>query len=239
MFKHSYRGTLVWLFVVGMALVLVMLAEGVPTEVSAALLAAYLGLVVMVTRDAPFGAMLGNLRARVEREQEPTEVAREAAARARSYPNYDALIQLLDVGLIVDEQRPDGMALRRGRFISLDDDAIRPFATIRVPDGLAGHKPRPVRTPDGTGRFALYEDEKWPKAKMLCCRIIVFRSARKPPNWRPAGGPRWSSWMAGCWARTISIYRPPWPRDGRPWGRMASFCASASGAPTPTTSPCR
>jgi hypothetical protein len=166
MFKHSYRGTLVWLFVVGMALVLVMLAEDVPTEVSAALLAAYLGLVVMVTRNAPLGAVLGNLRARVEREQEPTEVAREAAARARSYPNYDALIQLLDVGLIVDEQRPDGMALRRGRFISLDDDAIRPFATIRVPDGLAGHLGH-VRFElrDGTGQVRfVYEDEKWLEA---------------------------------------------------------------------------
>jgi hypothetical protein len=166
MFRNSYRGTLVWLFIVGVALGIMMLAEEIPTEVSAVLLAAYLGLVLVVARNVQFGNILGALSAHTNHQLEPTEIAREAIARARTHPDYDGLINLLDVGLIVDEHRPDGVSLRRGRFISLDDDGIRPFAIIHVPAALGGrlgHIRFEIRDETGKLHYA-YEDEKWLQA---------------------------------------------------------------------------
>jgi hypothetical protein len=166
MFRNSYRGTLVWLFIVGVALGFTMLAEEVPNEVGAALLATYLALVLVVARNVQLGNVLGALSARTEHQPEPTEIAREAAARARTHPDYDALIHLLDVGLIVDEHRPDGVSLRRGRFISLDDDGVRPFAIIHVPAALSGrlgHVRFEIRDETGRLHYA-YEDEKWLQA---------------------------------------------------------------------------
>ena len=163
MFRNSSRGTLVWLFIVGVALGITMLAEEVPNEVSAVLLAAYLGLVLVVARNVQVGSILGSLAARTEHQPEQTEIAREATARARAHPDYDALIQLLDVGLIVDEHRPDGVSLRRGRFISLDDDGVRPFAIVNVPAALGGrlaHLRFEIRDETGKLHYA-YEDEKW------------------------------------------------------------------------------
>ncbi len=166
MFQQSRRGTLVWLFIVGLALSLTLVAGEVPTEFGAALLAAYVGLALLVARNVPLGDVIGALPTRALRQPESTEVAREAVARARSHPAYDALVQLLDVGLIVDEQRPDGLSLRRGRFISLDDEGIRPFAIVNVPDVLAERLGR-VRFElrDETGRAQyVYEDDKWLQA---------------------------------------------------------------------------
>lgn len=163
MFRQSNRGTLVWLVIVGAALGLTLLAGDVPTGLGAALLAAYLLLMAGVTRGANLGAALGGVLRRSRERPEPSEVAREAAARARSLPNHDSLYRLLDIGLIVDEQRPDGMALRRGRFVSLDDDGLRPFAIIDVPDALgSGLALVRFELRDGAGRrHYVHEAERW------------------------------------------------------------------------------
>lgn len=166
MFRQSARGTAVWLAIVGVALVLALLAGEVPAGIGAALLAGYLGLALLVARNVGFGAMFSSLPTPATRVAQATEVAREATARARTYPNYDAVVRLLDIGLIVDEQRPDGFSLRRGRFISLDDDGIRPFAIIDVPEGLAGRLGQ-VRFElrDESNRLQyVYEAEKWLQA---------------------------------------------------------------------------
>ena len=163
MFQHSERGTLVWLFIVGMALGLTLLTSEVSLGFSAALLAAYLGLVFMIVRGANIGYLIEQLRTQTEQLPASTEVAREAAARARGYHNYDSLVHLVDIGLIVDEQRPDGMALRRGRIISLDDDAIRPFVVIHIPEILGerlSHIRFELRDGNDKLRYA-FEDERW------------------------------------------------------------------------------
>ena len=166
MFRHSNRGTLVWLFVVGVALGLTMLAGEVPAAMGAVLLAAYLGLVALVARNVQLDAVLAPRAIRKTHDKEPTEVAQEAAARARSHPNFDSLVRLLDVGLIVDEPRPDGMSLRRGRFISLDDDGVRPFAIVHVPEALGGrlgHIRFEIRDEAGQLHY-VFEEEKWLQA---------------------------------------------------------------------------
>jgi hypothetical protein len=153
----------VWLFIVGLALTLALVAGEIPSMVGAGLLAAYLALVLAVTGQAQFDTLRDLLPRPGARPAEATEVAREAAARARSQPAFDPLIQLLDIGLIVDEQRPDGLALRRGRFISMDDDGIRPFAIVDVPAGLGERLARvrfEIRDETGAPQY-VYEDEKW------------------------------------------------------------------------------
>lgn len=166
MFRQSNRGTVVWLLIIGLAMVLTLIAGDVASEIGALMLAAYLALVAVVVRNVDLGAVMSRLPTPQSREQQSSEIAQEAAARARSHPRYDAMIRLLDIGLIVDEARPDGMALRRGRFISLDDDGMRPFAIVNVPDGLAarlGHVRFELRNEQGEKQY-VYEEEKWLQA---------------------------------------------------------------------------
>lgn len=163
MFQHSYRGTLVWLFIVGAALAVTLAAGAVSTGIGAALLVVYMLLALAVVRGVPVGAVMDALQDRGAPDVTPSEVAREAAARARSMPDFDALIRLLDVGLIVDEQRPDGLSLRRGRFVSLDDDGVRPFMIINVPEGLGERLARvrfEIRDDAGNVHYA-YEEEEY------------------------------------------------------------------------------
>lgn len=166
MFRHSQRGTLVWLFIVGLALSMMLFAGEVPNSIAATLLAAYLALAVLVARNVRLNSVLGSLPARGTRQAETTEVAREAAARARNHPSYDPLIRLQDVGLVVDEHRPDGLALRRGRFVSLDDDGVRPFAIADIPESLGNRLARvrfEIRNESGRIQY-VYEDDKWLQA---------------------------------------------------------------------------
>ncbi|MBN1679357.1 MAG: hypothetical protein JW966_03645 [Anaerolineae bacterium] len=163
MFRHSNRGTIVWLFIVGVALGLTLVTGDVPTSIGAGLLAAYMALVIMVARNVQPGAIVNLFSNSRARPVKSTAIAQEAIARARTHPTYDALIQLLDIGLVVDEQRPDGLSLRRGRFLSLDDDGIRPFAIIHVSETL-GRRVARIRYEicDETGRAQyIFEDEKW------------------------------------------------------------------------------
>ena len=164
---------------------------------AAALLAAYLGLVVVVARNIPLGNMLGALSARQERQPEPTEIAREAKARARTHPNFDALIHLLDVGLIVDEQRPDGVSLRRGRFISMDDDGVRPFAIIHVPAALGGrlgHIRFEIWDEKGHLHY-VYEAEKW----LLAGENILLPDYRFPIRKQS------DKLQAGSWSTQVMV----------------------------------
>ncbi|NDJ78072.1 MAG: hypothetical protein GYB65_17630 [Chloroflexi bacterium] len=168
MFQHSRRGTFVWLVIVGTALLLALIAGGLSPLLIASLVAAYLALLFLFSRNVQLESVveaLPNLATSVRRPK-PTEVAREATARARSDPDYDGLITLLDIGLVVDEQRPDGLSLRRGRFISLDDEGIRPFAIIDVPEVLneqLAHFRFEIRDENGKQHY-VYEMEKWLQA---------------------------------------------------------------------------
>ncbi len=166
MFRQSHRGTVVWLLIVGLALALTLIAGSLPALVGAGLLLAYLVLVAAIARNVDISTLVEALPSRRAPELEPSEVAREAMARARSHPHYDALVRLLDIGLIVDEPRPDGLSLRRGRFISLDDDGLRPFAIVSVPELLANRVSRvrfELRDESGKPQY-IYEADKWLQA---------------------------------------------------------------------------
>ncbi len=163
MFQQSYRGTLVWLLIVGAALALTLAAGAISTGVGALLIALYLLLSLVVLRGSSIDSLRDALPKREATPAVPSEVAREATARARNLPDFDSLIRLLDVGLIVDEHRPDGLSLRRGRFISLDDDGIRPFMIVHVPAGLGDRLARvrfEIRDDTGKVHYA-YEDDAY------------------------------------------------------------------------------
>lgn len=64
--------------------------------------------------------------------------AKEAHERATSrggYTNND--LMMLDVGLIAVQSGYEGMAMRRTRSISKDDDGVRPFVTLNIEPGEA------------------------------------------------------------------------------------------------------
>ncbi|MEM9952140.1 MAG: hypothetical protein AAF846_11095 [Chloroflexota bacterium] len=64
--------------------------------------------------------------------------AKEAHERAKSrggYTNND--LMMLDVGLIAVQSSYEGMAMRRTRSISKDDDGVRPFVTLNIEPGEA------------------------------------------------------------------------------------------------------
>jgi hypothetical protein len=59
--------------------------------------------------------------------------AKEASERARSRGGFAAnSLLMLDVGLIAVQSSYEGMAMRRTRSISKDDDGARPFITLHV-----------------------------------------------------------------------------------------------------------
>jgi hypothetical protein len=70
---------------------------------------------------------------RAPMRQRVSPQAKEASERARShggFTNNDMLV--LDVGLIAVQSSYEGMAMRRTRSISKDDDGVRPFVTLHV-----------------------------------------------------------------------------------------------------------
>ncbi len=196
MVRQSYRGTLVWLAIVGAALGVVVLSGNVSIEVAVMLLGGYAGVAWLALRGAPPVA-LSDVLPRGELRDETTESAREAAARARRHPDYDPLVRLLDIGLIVDEQRPDGVLLRRGRFVSLDDDGLRPFARVYVPPGVAGRLGRiRFELRDGEDRVQyIYEDEKWLQTGE---NVLV-------PDYRLPLRKKAETLQAGSWSATLRI----------------------------------
>lgn len=59
--------------------------------------------------------------------------AKEAGERARSHGGFSNNdMMLLDVGLIALQTSYEGMAMRRTRSISKDDDGARPFVTLNI-----------------------------------------------------------------------------------------------------------
>lgn len=193
MFRQSNRGTVVWLLIIGLALALALLAGNVATEIGAILLAAYLGLVLLIASNADLGAVVNRLPVSFTREQQVSEVAQEAIARARSQPDFDSMIRLMDIGLIADEARPDGMSVRKGRFVSLDDDGVRPFAIVEIPAGLAGRLGLvrfEMRDEAGQLQY-IYEEEKWLQAGENVLLPDYRLPLRKRSEELPAGG--WSA----------------------------------------------
>ncbi|MBK8024289.1 MAG: hypothetical protein IPK19_23365 [Chloroflexi bacterium] len=123
-----------WLAALG-ALMAVLLVSGAATGPAAALLLAlYASAVVLssVRMDVQPAQLLDRSRASLAASKMSPD-AREAADRARRRGSlFSGGITLADVGLIATQSGSEGIAMRRTRSASGDDDGIRPFITVQV-----------------------------------------------------------------------------------------------------------
>lgn len=145
MIRFKRRNT-IWLMTLGAVIGLALLSGVADPAVQLALLTLFGGATFASTVE------LGNNREtildalrRAPIRQRVSPQAKEAVESARSRGGYvNQEMMLLDVGLIASQTSYDGMAMRRTRSISKDDDGVRPFVTFHV-DSVEADRPAVVR----------------------------------------------------------------------------------------------
>jgi len=127
--ESNRRGTFVLYVVIALAILVAVFSGAVVPPVGAALITLYLLALTFSARRFS----LQNLRAALP-SQAPriTNAARKATERAAT-GFLHAPYTLQDLGIIIDERRPDGIGLRWARFITLDDESLRPYVVLHVP----------------------------------------------------------------------------------------------------------
>ncbi len=135
MIQFKRRNT-IWLAALSVLMALVMISGNVTADVQALIF----GLFVLALAGTFVDLTALTARIQMIQQQSPlsrarmSPQAREAAARAQSRHVYRSTdVQLVDVGLIASQSGREGMAMRRTRTISKDDDGVRPFLTLQVP----------------------------------------------------------------------------------------------------------
>jgi hypothetical protein len=139
MLESNRRGTLVLYFIMAIAILTVIFSGAISPPLGALLLVGLMGFIGLTSRSAALknirDAMPETRQART-RAPQITRAAKTAVDRApRS--NLSILQEpytLLDIGLIIDERRRDGLSLRHARFISLDDESVRPYLVLYYPN---------------------------------------------------------------------------------------------------------
>jgi hypothetical protein len=128
------RKNTAWLAVLALIITVALFAAPVALPVQFALISLF--AIAAIASTVEIGSERESLidalrRAPVRQRVSPQ--AKEAQERARTrggYVNNDLL--MLDVGLISMNSSPEGMAFRRARTVSKDDDGMRPFVTLHV-----------------------------------------------------------------------------------------------------------
>src|SRR5258706_1403855 len=134
--SRSRRGTYIWLLMLGFAVALVVLAgalgtaTGISAQLAFVLVAGY--LLLALASLARFALPKVNLSMpRISSAIRMTPAARQATQRVRNRPNFAHDAALTDIGMIINERRRDGQWNRHlAQVVSLDDDAIQPYAAI-------------------------------------------------------------------------------------------------------------
>lgn len=130
------RSNIVWLVTISILIMFALVAGGAAVPLPAQL--ALLGLFTFAfgASALQFGKQRATLIESLRRNplrQRVTPAAKEATERARQRGGYDPIgMTLLDVGLIAVQSSYEGMAMRRTRSVSKDDDGVRPFITLHV-----------------------------------------------------------------------------------------------------------
>lgn len=130
------RGNLVWVLFMALAVVLFLSANAPGAAFLVGLVSA---LFVLLT----VGQQIRKSLPPIQPAQRfgMSNAARAAHTQAGHRPDFDTYYTPQDVGVIIDEPRRDGLQLRRARFVSLDDEALRPYVVVNAPH--RGH-PAPV-----------------------------------------------------------------------------------------------
>ena len=124
-----------WLIAMGLLIGFALLAAPVSAAVQISLLGAFaVAVIASLIELGPDRETLLDVLHRAPVRRRITPQAREAAERAASRAGYfnRGGVVLLDIGLIAMQTGVDGLAMRRTRNISKDDDGVRPFITLYV-----------------------------------------------------------------------------------------------------------
>ncbi len=134
MIRLKRRNT-AWLIAMGLLIGFALLAAPVSAAVQISLLGAFaVAVIASMIELGPERETLLDILNRAPVRRSITPQAREAAERAASRAGYykrSGLI-LLDIGLFAMQTGVEGLAMRRTRNISKDDDGVRPFITLYV-----------------------------------------------------------------------------------------------------------
>jgi hypothetical protein len=123
-----------WLAAMGLLIAFALLAGGATPPVQITLLAifAITALISIIEIGRERESLIDTLR-RVPVRQRVSAQAREAQERAKAHGGYSTHgLTLMDTGLIALQSSYEGMAMRRARTISKDDDGVRPFITLNI-----------------------------------------------------------------------------------------------------------
>lgn len=135
MFNSNRRGNVAWL----MAMIFAMFVF-----LSAGAISAVAGVAILTMFLFAFGALTGEFSPDHWRDRivdtipmgRPaiTDAARTASMQATRLADYDpGSYRLMDIGLVVEEPRRDGLHMREARLVSMDDEAVRPYAVVHAP----------------------------------------------------------------------------------------------------------
>lgn len=131
-----------WLLVLGIIVGFAFLTGAVPPLIQAALLVGFGA--AMIGSMFEFGKEKNVIKDVIQRaplRNRITPQAKEAVERAKSRTGFapvTAGMTMLDVGVIALQTSSDGIAMRRTRNMSKDDDGVRPFVTLHVQPEEAG-----------------------------------------------------------------------------------------------------
>ena len=128
------RKNTAWLAALALIITTALFAANVAIQVQFVLIALF--AIAAVASMVEIGRERENLIDALKRapiRQRVSPQAREAAERARGRGGFTSSdLMMLDVGLIAVQGSYEGIAMRRTRTISKDDDGVRPFVTLNV-----------------------------------------------------------------------------------------------------------
>lgn len=129
------RRNTAWLIAMGTLIGFALLAAPVSAAVQLALIGAFaVAVIASMVEMGPDQETIIDALQRAPIRRRITPQAREASERAASragYFNRNGIV-MLDLGLIAMQTGMDGLAMRRTRNISKDDDGVRPFITLYI-----------------------------------------------------------------------------------------------------------
>ena len=133
---HLKQRNTAWLITLGLLIGFALLAAPISGALQFVLISTFVvALIASVFKIGPSRKSLTDVIGQALIERNITSQAREATERAASTAGYFRQgVTLLDIGLIATQTGIEGVAMRRTRNISKDDDGVRPFATIHVKD---------------------------------------------------------------------------------------------------------
>ncbi|MBL8165656.1 MAG: hypothetical protein JNJ61_26970 [Anaerolineae bacterium] len=127
------RRNSVWLAIIGALTGIAVLSGVASAPVTAALLALFVVALIATLVEVQPRQILQSVSSSPLTMMKMSSQAREATERARRRSAYiPPGLTLLDIGLISLHSSFDGMVMRRGRSVSLDDRGVRPYITLSV-----------------------------------------------------------------------------------------------------------